>query len=755
MGSVAPIISSRWRSRRLAGDARHQLIVRVRKGSLVRAYSRFEPLYGHAPKLPIIWKGNNTTPWSATWEPAGDWITVPEVESAKFSKSFSANNGISTLTVVADNIAFLAKTGTAGVYHEISRGYFSPQRGYKVGHRPELFGKTPWKDVLNGGYQIELWEGYGPDGDPSVIPLETPITQTIDGISQLSCLPPNPAISRTYVGLIDSCELDTHPDMMTITARDFGKALTDQRMIYHNKAPEIPSPVIFADRRQVLGEAEAAYNASASGYQDGFTPAGVLPTPADGSGWVSQARNSNQDKVYLTVQLHAGAYEQFFMATPTPGLEAWVAIYATPGTTWNGKEVSGWIDAGNGSVTYSEGGTSITAPWVNNIGTVRRGGARYNLNGQLQAAEGTQLHVFFSNLNNNQFDPNTGNKQRTPGYVASVHRLWGYRYGTSANVPDVIATGLGSTTKAEGWVLIDDVADIVRMVLTWAGFKEWTVQDFGWSLAQPFNFGQDKYFMDVITSVMNQADWLFHMKAPTDHDLSIGVPSFRQQSAVTTRQPSVALAVKDTDLLEALTASYDNSTLPYSFRVRGKIYNGGTTFGQDLSKRYMGTYFPPWCGLDYRKSSPTTEVTSIHLEDQRLSGINRNYVATQGQTISLSLNSTAECLWAAVLTAIQYALNANSARMQIAGLPSNVSAANHDGERGQIELNNCVSVVDEGTATNSRIWISSIESDHSMGEGGSWHMTISGSLLDYEDMQYLSEDWAYAVFKYSMERGAT
>lgn len=755
MGSAPAIVTQRWKGRNLAGAAKHQLVVRVRKGSIVRGYQSLQMLSGPADPIPLIWKGNNNTPWMGTFEPAGDWITVTEIESAKTTKAFSTNNGVGTLTVVADDIAFLNTEGTAGVYHEIQRGYYSPQRGYSVAGRSTPWPANSWENVLNGGYQIELWEGYGPDGDPSVIPLDSPISQTIEGTLVDSCSPPNPAITRTWVGLIDTCELDSHPDMITITARDFGKALTDQRMIYHNKAPECPSPVIFADRRQVLGEQDAGYDANASGYLSGWNPSGVLPSYNGDGGWVSEEREDDQDKVWLRITLPGGAYDQFFLSTPTPGMTAWVAIYAAEGSYWNDQPVSGWVDNGLGSVTYTEGDDEIDALFVAPIGTVAQGGQRYNLDGSLRAAEGTQLYVFFSDLNTDLWNPVDGTSTTTAGWVASVHRLWGYRYGTDASAPVPDATAVGATSKCQGWVLIDDVADIVRMVLMWAGFKEWSIENFGWSLAQPFTFGQDQYFMDVITSVMNQANWYFYMKSPTDHDLSIGVPAFRQQSAVTTVQPEMAFSVRDSDLLEAITATYDNSDLPYSFRVRGAIYDGGVTFGQDLSKRYEGTYFPPWSGLDYIKKSPESEITAYHLEDQRLSGINRNYVMAQGQVISLSMNSDAECLYAAILTAVQYELAANVAQFQVSGLPSNLNTKTLDGGDGQVELNGCVSVIDEGSGTNSRVWISSIESDHSMGPDGSWHMTISGALLDYEDMNFLREDWAYAVYRYSMEKGGT
>lgn len=727
MGSVPPLLQQRWRSRNLGGQAKHQLIVRVRRGYINRLYQPMHLLDGTRPWLPIIWKGLNMNPWQGQWTLEGDWVTLTEIESAKWTRSTQSDNGSSTLTVVMDNVAFQDTAGVAGLYHTIERGYFSPQKGIKVNSRPSMWATNEWADVLNGGYQIELWEGYGPDGDASVTPLAVP---GLDG----TCVPPDAAISRTAVGLIDGLDIDSHPDTMTVTVRDFGALLTDQRLIYNNKAPEIRSPVIFADRRTVLGEKPAGYGARASGTRTGYQPTAVLPSSDSGGGWVSDPQGSSTDLPYIEIKLPGGAYDTFYLAAEAAGQSCYVAVNAVGGCRWNGGVIAdGWIDDGEPGNLVP--GTAV--PFVNYIKTVATGGKRFGFGGELQCSEGTVLRIYLTNLGKFIYDAN-GDITVTNEWVASVFRLWAYRYGKTANAPVPVATGLGSDVKAQGWVLIDDVADIIRMVLTWAGFHEWDVDDFGWSLAQPFNFGQDQFFMDVITSVMNQGNFMFYMESPSDDDMSIGVPCFKTQQAVTL-QPKVVTSVRDTDLLEALKVTWDLSNLPYSIRIRGAINKNGVTFGQDLSKRYMGTYFPPWSGIDYIKISPTRK--GRHMDhSERLAGLRRNYVQTQGQVISLSLNSDAECNMAAVLTAIQYALAEVTGQLQISGLPG-------------LELNKAIVVVDEASGTNSRVWIDSIESDHNMGENGSWHMTIAGSLLDTEDLSLISEDWAYTVFKYTMARG--
>jgi hypothetical protein len=726
MGSIPAVLTQRWRSGLLVGEAKHQLVVRVRRAYINRLYQTLEMLDGSKPFLPIINGGMNLRPWQGQLVLEGPWITLPEIESAKSTTDTQTDNGSKTLTVVMDDIAFLDTEGGAGLYHTIARGYFSPQRGIRVAARPALWESNAWADVLNGGYQIECWEGYGPDGDASVIPLAE---AGEDG----TCVPPDAAISRTWLGWIDGCEIDSHPDQVTITARDSGILATDQRIIYRNKAPEIRSPITFADRKKVLGEKPAGYGAAASGTQAGYSPAGVLPGQTDDMGWVSDSQSAPGDMVWLELKLPAGSYDQFYLATEAPGQELYVAIDAVGACRWNGFAITpGWITTGNAIPGAGH-------DYVKHYKTVAAGGGRLNLGGELQCSEGTVLRVYLTALNANIYD-SSGDQIAVPGYVADIFRMWGYRYGATADAPVPSATSVTSGVNAQGWVLIDDVADILRILFLWLGFKEWEVDDFGWSLDQPLNFGQDQFFTDVINAIIPQADFLFYMTAPSDDDMSIGVPCFKKQNAFT-RSPPIVASVRDSDLLEALKVVWDLSNLPYSFRVRGAIDQKGMTFGQDLAKRFSGTYFPPWSGIDYVKVSPSKR-GETNDRSERLAGLKRNYVSTQGQVVSLGLNSNAECMFAAVLTAVQYALGEAIATVQISGCPG-------------IELNTGLVLIDEASGTNSRIWVSSIESNHTLGPTGSWHMTIIGSLLDTQDLALIAEDWAYVLFKYGLGKGAS
>jgi hypothetical protein len=246
-GSPAGVRTA-WASGALVGPSKHQLIIRVRPGVVERDYVETKRIDTGEDVLmqTIVASPSQYPPWVGTWTPLGDWRTLPNIQSEKHSRGFD-QNGSSTATIVMDNIVFEDETGVAGVFHDIKRGFFSPSRGVVVSTRASLWDDTGWTNALNGGYQIEVWEGYGPDGDPRCIPLDTPDPTTH------SCAPADALISRTWTGIIETVDLESHPDHITLTARDFGVLFTDQRLQGTNKAAEIVAPTTFADESHSRG----------------------------------------------------------------------------------------------------------------------------------------------------------------------------------------------------------------------------------------------------------------------------------------------------------------------------------------------------------------------------------------------------------------------------------------------------------------------------------------------------------------------
>ncbi len=531
MGSVPDLLYRRWASGDLVGDAKHSLTVRLRPGRMYRRFKTETRIdNGELIRPPLLYGCMNQPCWQGIWTPSGPWVTLPNVESAKFARDFTSK-GISALTVIMDNIAFVEEEGIAGLYHTYVRGYYSPMRGTAVNGRRPASPRNEWNDVLNSGYQVELWEGYGTGAE--VVPLATPDPTTH------SCAPPGGAISRTWTGIAENCDSEANPDKITLTARDFGLLFTDQRMMGNNKSKDIRAPVTFGDRKSALK-----------------TGSGLL----------------------------------------------------------------------------------------------------------------------------------------------------------------------------KGWVLVDDVSDVIKTLFIWAGFKEWYLHRTGWSIFKPLQYGEDKFFVDIIDDVLTQGNFVFYMLAPTDDDRSIGVPYFGPQKATDPPRPGM-LDVRDTTRTEALQVKWDTSALPYVMRVRGDIDPKGHGLDELTVKRFMGVYYPPWSGTPYASRDPLDFRTK---GTGRVAGVLRHFTETLGVTTTVSLNSNEECLFACVLAAIQYALGMCTGQFQMAGLPG-------------VELNQQVNVVEEATGVDSRLWVASIQSDHSVGPNGLWTMTVGGSMIDTEDMAALAGDYSYTA----------
>jgi hypothetical protein len=127
----------------------------------------------------------------------------------------------------------------------------------------------------------------------------------------------------------------------------------------------------------------------------------------------------------------------------------------------------------------------------------------------------------------------------------------------------------------------------------------------------------------------------------------------------------------------------------------------------------------------------------------RDASINRMFTETMGSSVQAQLNSDEECLMACLLAAIDYAINMATVQFQIPGV-------------APLNLNDQIAVVDEAAAINSRVWITAIESEHVTGGGeqpGHWRMTVSGALMDTEDMQLIKQDYATAYTLAQAVRG--
>jgi hypothetical protein len=250
-------------------------------------------------------------------------------------------------------------------------------------------------------------------------------------------------------------------------------------------------------------------------------------------------------------------------------------------------------------------------------------------------------------------------------------------------------------------------------------------------------WGIDKFFIDVVNDMLGQGNYVFFMGPPTEDDRSIGVPSFKQQRAVS-GAPVGMVQVDDHLLTEAAEMKWDLSTLPGQFIYRGDpvptdgSQGTGQTYENDLVDTFMATYFPPWSGADNWTPLDGSDPMNVD-PPNRTAGVMRHFIQTVGVNVVIGLTSNEECLFACLLAAIQYALGIATGQVQVPGI-------------GSPQLNDQISVIDEGSGINSRLWIASIDSEHTGGPNGMWKMVISGSYIDHTDMVLVIDDY-WAAYK--------
>lgn len=662
--SISPELFARWKSARQVGAAAPTLRVTVTRGLMDKHYAPFKKLDGSTENFMTIVKGRNAQPWQSFWRATGEPIEVPNVLSVKQSRSLG-QKGTGSATIEIENIIYKAIVGAGGTYHAILRGYLSPWLGLKLLARARIpsWIQNEWFEVLDGGYRVDVYEGYG---DQQV---------------------------HTFMGFIENSDFETQPDRITVTARDPGVLFTDQRVMGWNKPPEIRSPLQIADRERTLGVRPVGSGAKATSTASGRHVSDVLKRGNDKS-WVSAGHNSSAGVEWVEITLPPGFYEKFYTVSAYKGQEMWVSIHATAGSKYNGVALEeGWVNPGKGS-TPAEGGAE---PWVAHWPSTSAGHATRSLGAPFQAAPGCKIRVTLSKL---------PYRSEWKDHRASLTRLAAFLFGKDPAHPANGDPGLA----AKHWVLVDDLADIAKTVFMWLGFHEWDVELLNSSLNLPLAFTMDKFYIDIMNYIEEQANWLFYMESPSSNAASIGVPCFVHNRASDPPPPNM-VEVRDSDLLESAKVKIDLSNLPYIIRYRGAVAHDGTTFDEEQVRRYNGTYFPPWSGAGPFETEPG-----------RTSGVRRHEF-----TRNTLLQSDEECIFAAILAAKQYALAAFTAEVQISGYPG-------------IELNQQISVVDKTTALNSRLWVTSIQTEHTAGANASYKMTVGGSLLDGMDMDQLNSD---------------
>jgi hypothetical protein len=559
MAVTTDLFETRWQTRRYIGDRKPYCRVSVRRGELRHGY--IETPYGlralangrppiaggavdEAPPPEILFGGGGAPranpmqpvgqPWGGTWVPGGSasdtgWHQIPNVAEVRIEQSFQ-QNGLSVATVVIDNVGFDG-------YH-IQRGYLSPYRGFTPTNRPpsidqygELVSPNDWYDVgLVTGCQVLIEQSYGDD----------------------------PNMPVAFVGLIDDIDFDSHPDKMTLTARDMGQTLTDQRLYGIVKDPKIGDPVVFVNQ----------------------------PEPTN--------------------------------------------------LRWRG-------------LPYPAVGVEQPAP-------------------------------------------------------------------------------LGPVAGTDGRIYIQDVSDVVRQVLMWAGFTSWEVQDTGTNLGTDESgeakhvFNHATFLIDIIRWACEQTGFMFFLKDPPD-DESWGIPVFRASGALddeprrdgrfydtpeATSDDRRNLILRDADTLTGIQAKFTTEPLASIIFVRGAqsskgVVMPGAAIAGDDTPRLLAAYEPPWAGKN------------------RLAGLYKHVTHTDN-----SLTSIEECDRATKLIAFAEAMQSAVCTVEIPGHPG-------------IELDHQLGIMDTGTGINSRLWVSNRSSTFTFGQNADWRTTLGGSLIDTEDVVEIRE----------------
>jgi hypothetical protein len=681
-----PELRKRWRSGDHVGAYRPRQVVEVQRGVMDRLYQPFTFLDGSKPKSFgfIQDSKHGAAPWQGQWRATGDWVTVPNVTSVEKNHTFD-DNGLATATITIENLITLEWIGHGTTIHMIRRGYMSPWLGFTAlsRMRKSLQQSNEWLGILNGGYKIRVKQGYGDQ------------------------------LKTVFVGLIDDTDVRAKPDEIVVTCRDFGELFTDQRVFGSNKAMEIRPPVIFCDRLRADNTKKVGTNAKASSEAGSSYKAANVLKVGDDKSWRSQGHDDPGVTEWVQIDAPPGRYTSFWLWPDMNGLEAYISVYVHSGTVDGSLVSESWVDLNGGdTVPGANGGI----PYTRHIPGMSDKGQERELGCEIVADGPIAIRVSFRNLQPVVVGSGvTGGSTISSDFYAGVNRMVAYQRKRKKEA------------KQKHWILIDDAADVLRWVCMWAGFHEWDIEDFGVRIKEPLAFHQSDFLIDIINHMKEQGEFVFFMGLPSADDDSIGVPTFRRTRALKPSQNKVE-EVRDTDLLTGVDAKSSKAALSYIIRVRGKAIKGGVALGEDTEKRVQYTYFPPWSGAHHSIATGAYDHTSGGFID-RLSGLRKHEVRTD--PLAENVN---ECAMGCILIAIQQALAAETAIIEIPGHPG-------------LELDEHISVVSDVAGVNSMLWLASVSSSFTVGTETEWKTTVGGSRIDTPEMQALANDYLAQLAK--------
>lgn len=444
-----------------------------------------------------------------------------------------------------------------------------------------------------------------------------------------------------------------------------------------------------------------AKEADASSHRTGYGPSQVIDE-STATPWISQDHTSPDVTEWVSIRVPQGRYDSFQIHTDYEDMEMYVGVYARNRRRKKSKgkgyeavpcqvddedlpldENGQWIrlldeaDQPYPDVPGTHGGWPYIR-YFTKVGPQPKGKPeKFSFGHKLELGDDSVIRVGFRDLH----------RINSGVYRASVNKLKAYTR-TGVKQPEPPAPEI---KKIE----VDDPSDIVRCVLRWAGFKEWEVENTGAKLKGDWIFNRQTYLADVIKKVGEATGFIFYIGAPSDDDLSIGVPVFR--SSYLLRDDLEFGTVRDTDLLTGVQARFTEEPLGYIIRVRGDIAKkGGKQLGSDKTARYMSVYRPPW--------------------HPRMAGVIKHVVHEMRR-----LQDQLSVEVAARLIAVQQALASATATIETPGNPG-------------FELDGQLGLWDTGTGLKTRLYVARVASTFSRGKSTKWVTTVGGSLLDTPDI---------------------
>jgi hypothetical protein len=388
-------------------------------------------------------------------EPHSDWEKVPNIKSVESDQTFD-QNGLSTATIEMDNIFMNEHTGVAGLFHIIERGWFSPFRGYKPPARPATAPtKNEWYETFREkSTQVMVIAGYG----DARIPI--------------------------FTGLIGVTELASRPDKNTLTVRDFGQLLTDQRAFAWAKHPQVLDPITFADRLKADNVTQEGTTGSSSS-EDSGNPASLAVDGDDNSFWLSKGHGSKDGQPWVSMKVPGGRYASVRIHPVFAGSSCFISIFKS--------NDNHWIDAGLGN-------TNDGIPYVKFIPTLAADDKGYQIP-EHQLGDNSTIRFTFTNLH-----------KHDGGFRAGVYEISAAR------------RKLSSEAKNNRWILVDDASDVVKVVLQWMGLTDWEVESTGVRLSDKLVFNRQTSFMEIIQKIAELTNYVFFLKPPEQFDESTSRP---------------------------------------------------------------------------------------------------------------------------------------------------------------------------------------------------------------------------------------